>query len=175
MSATSTQQVLHNGRRNLILKYNISGSAGDVTAQKLVDLSALDSTLGLNSIRLDKVDWSFSGFSAKLAWDADVDEDLVELCVGSGLLDFNRYGGTNTTDSAQTGDIVITTTGFSAGDTGSIILYLKKKSTTQAFAAASPEPGLASLGITGYAPGRLEREMGLGSIDLTTQTPTRVP
>ena len=127
MAATATEQVLNNGARNLVLKYTIGGTTGDASAATLVDVSALDATI--SELRLDKAQWSLTGFSAKLLWDADTDVDLLELAAGEGEVDFTSIGGlTDDSGTGTTGDVNITTTGYTAsGDGGTIILHFRKK------------------------------------------------
>lgn len=127
MAATATEQVLNNGARNLVLKYTIGGTTGDASAATLVDVSALDATIA--ELRLDKAQWSLTGFSAKLLWDATTDVDLLELAEGEGEVDFTSIGGlTDDSGTGTTGDVNITTTGYTAaGDGGTIILHFRKK------------------------------------------------
>ena len=133
MAATATQQVLNDGARNLNLKYTIAGTTGDISATKLVDAStfkdANGTALGANSLTLVKVVSSLTGFSAKLAWDATTDVDLVQLPSGEYLeQDFSEFGGIkDNSGTGSTGDVMITTTGYTAsGDGGSFVLYFKK-------------------------------------------------
>jgi hypothetical protein len=129
MAATATQQIIHNGARNLVLKYTIAGTSGDASAVKLVDISALDANLGVYDLRLDKASWSLTGFSCKLAWDATTDVDLLELTNGWGKVDFTSVGGIpNNAGAGITGDVMFTTTGYEAsGEGASFVLYFKKK------------------------------------------------
>ena len=133
MAATATEQVLNDGSRNLILKYTIGGTSGDLTASKLVDVSTFNDrdgvALGANSLTLVKLQSSLTGFSAKLAWDATTDIDLVELPSGENYTqDFTEFGGIKDNGGAgSTGDVMITTTGYTAsGDGGSFVLYFRK-------------------------------------------------
>jgi hypothetical protein len=133
MAATATQQVLNDGHRNLILQYTIGGTTGDLAASVLVDASAFNDrdgvALGANSLTLVKVQSSLTGFSAKLLWDATTDVDLVELPSGENLIqDMTEFGGIkNNSGAASTGDVLLTTTGYTAGgDGGSFVLYFRK-------------------------------------------------
>lgn len=126
MAATATQQIIHNGSRNLVLKYTIAGTTGDTTAGVLVDASAL--SVGTN-LRLTKVQSSLTGFSCNLLWDADTNVNLVELPTDEAYeADFSDIGGiTNNAGTGVTGDVLFTTTGYTAsGDGGSIVLTFKK-------------------------------------------------
>lgn len=129
MAATATEQVLNNGVRNLNLKYTIAGTTGDVTGSTLVDVSSLDTGIGVNGLTLYEVESSLTGFSAKLQWDATSAVDLVELPSDEYLKqDFSAEGGIkNNAGAGATGDVLITTTGYTAsGDGGFILLRFKK-------------------------------------------------
>ena len=133
MAATATEQVINDGPRNLNIKYTIGGTSGDVAATKLVDVSdfvdAEGNTLGANSLTLIGIDASLTGFSCKLAWDATADVDLIEIPSDDVLTrDFREYGGIkNNSGAGSTGDVMFTTTGFTAsGDGGHIYLKFKK-------------------------------------------------
>ena len=128
MAAAATQQIIANGPRNLVLKYTIAGTTGDLTASKLVDISALDSGLGVNGLTLMSAQWGLTGFSAKLAWDATTDVDLIEIPAGSDSQDFSKFGGIkNNAGTGVTGDIMLTTTGYTAaGNGGHIYLCFRK-------------------------------------------------
>ena len=128
MAATATQQIIANGPRNLVLKYTIAGTTGDVTALKLVDVSALDSNIGVNGLTLMSVQWGLTGCSAQLLWDATTDVPIVECIAGSDEQDFSKFGGIkNNAATGATGDVMITTTGYTAaGDGGHIYLCFRK-------------------------------------------------
>ena len=154
MAATATQQIIHNGARNLVLKYTIGGTAdADAAADVLVDASVLDAALvGNRLLRLEKAVWSLTGFSCKLLWDdEDSNVDLIELTQGGGELDFTDLGGLVNNAANATGDVLFTTTGYdTAGDGGHIILFFKKKGLN----TESPNvyPAAASLALTGILP-----------------------
>lgn len=129
MAATATQQIIANGPRNLVLKYTIAGATGDTAAGTLVDVSALDSSIGVNDLRLMSIDAALTGFSCKLLWDATTDVDLVEIPTDQSISqDFSKFGGIkNNAGTGATGDVNFTTTGYTAaGDGGHIYLYFKK-------------------------------------------------
>ena len=161
MAATATQQIIHNGARNLVLKYTIAGTSGDVTAGKLVDAGALDSGIGLGGLRLERAKWALSGFSCKLAWDGGPDTDLLELASGNGDVDFSDIGGIVNNAADQSGDVVFTTTDYGAsGEGGHIILEFKKRSPVE---LADVSPATASLSFSSDAP---ILEFGLHAIDV---------
>ena len=133
MAATATEQVINDGPRNLVLKYTIAGTTGDAASTKLVDVSdfvdAEGNTLGANALTLMGVDSSLTGFSCMLEWDATTNVDLIELPADDDLsVDYKRIGGIKDNGGAgSTGDVMFTTTGYTAsGDGGHIYLKFKK-------------------------------------------------
>ncbi len=134
MAATATQQVIADGPRNLVLKYTIAGTTGDAAAVILVNVSTfLDKdgvALGANALTLMSVQACCTGFSCKLLWDATTDIDLIELPTDESVVqDFSKFGGIKDNSAAanSTGDVLFTTTGYTAsGDGGHIYLCFKK-------------------------------------------------
>jgi len=128
MAATATQQIIANGPRNLILKYTIAGTTGDAAAVALVDVSAIDTGIGVNGLTLTSVQWSLTGCSAQLLWDATTNIALVECSAGEGSQDYSKFGGIkNNAGTGATGDVLFTTTGYTAaGDGGHIYLCFRK-------------------------------------------------
>lgn len=153
MTATATQQVINNGARNLVLKYTIGGPAPYVnaTADTLVDISSLDSNIGVGGYRLERASWSLTGMSAKLAWESGTtDVDLLQLAAGDGEADFSEVGGVANNATLPTGNIVYTTTGYdAAGDGGSLVLEFKKKSSTTVALQSNPDVSTGSMSIAG--------------------------
>ena len=128
MAATATQQIIANGPRNLVLKYTIAGTTGDASAVKLVDVSALDPGIGVNGLTLMGVQWGLTGCSLQLLWDAAANVALVECTAGEGAQDFSKFGGVkNNAGASATGDVMFTTTGYTAsGDGGHVYLWFQK-------------------------------------------------
>jgi hypothetical protein len=129
MAATATQQVIVNSSRNLVLKYTIAGTTGDISDSVLVDISALDSTLGVNGLTLLKAKAALTGFSAKLMWNATTNIDIVEFPTDEPFeQDYSEFGGIkNNAGTGADGDVLITTTGYTAsGDGGHIYLWFRK-------------------------------------------------
>jgi hypothetical protein len=155
MAATATQQIIHNGSRNLILKYTINGTTGDVTGDTLVDISTLDADIGVRGLRLDRAYWAVTGMSMKLQWeDADgANVDLLELANDDGIFDYSLRGGITNNATKPTGNVVFTTTGYGAGGDGAnMTLEFKKKSSTTVALQQDASPATASLTLTGLAP-----------------------
>lgn len=121
-------QTIVDGGRNHIVKVFLDsdGVAGELTDQVLIDVSALT---GVTNLYVEKIWYNFTGFTARLEWDATGDDELFHLSEGDGIYDFTCFGGIpNPKSAGSTGDLTITTTGFTAaGDEGVLVLYCRKQ------------------------------------------------
>lgn len=130
MANTVTSQTILDGSRRLVIKWYLSsdGVAGELTDQIVVDVSAL--TPAATSVSLERVIWSINGFDAILEWDATADVEILRLGANASTSDLcmKDFGGIwNNAGVGVTGDIVLTTSGFTAvGDAGTIILICTK-------------------------------------------------
>jgi hypothetical protein len=123
MADAVASQTLFNGSRNLVVKLtNLSDGTGESAVVK-VDVSAFS----LSEVMIEKIHYNVSGMVATLLWDATTDVKIMDL-EGSGCFDFSGFGGLwNNAGSGVTGDILLTTTGHTAGDSYFIILEMVKK------------------------------------------------
>lgn len=116
---------------------SISDGTGESAVTK-VDKSAYLASDGAEpaSLDIEKVTWSCDGMSARLLWDHTTD-DLAIIMSGQGSLDFIGAGVNLDTvppncrlkdprSAGDTGDIKLTTTGHTSGDTYNILLTLRK-------------------------------------------------
>ena len=124
MADAVTTQTIVDGPRNAVVKLtSVSDGTGESAVLK-VDVSALAGAPARVSI--DRVRYSVAGMAAQLLWDADADVTALVL-QGDGCMDFTGFGGLpNNAGAGVTGDIRLTTSGHSAGDTYSIVLELSK-------------------------------------------------
>lgn len=122
--AVSSQTILDNDR-NLVMKFtNLSDGTGEAAVTK-VDVSALNGAPSRVSIQ--RVHYTVSGMVVTLLWDATSDVRILEL-QGDGCLDFTSFGGLpNNGGDGVTGDIQLTTTGHTSGDSYSLILEMRKQ------------------------------------------------
>jgi len=125
MADTVTSQKLVDGPRKVIYKLtNVSDGTGESAVLK-VDVSALSGSP--SSVRIDSVQYDIQGMTVTLLWDADTDVTALVLGAGQGGMDFQWFGGlANNAGTGVTGDIKLTTTGASSGDTYTIILECTK-------------------------------------------------
>ena len=134
MAVAATQQIIADGPRNLVLKYTFTGTTGDMAAVILVNVSGFvddeGTALGANSLTLMGVQASLIGFSAALLWEAATDIPLISIPDGTPInQDFSKFGGIkDNSTTTSTGDVVITTTGWTAaaGEGGHLYLWFRK-------------------------------------------------
>lgn len=127
MANTITTQTIVDGAKNLVTKTTILGDGtGEETATLLIDASTFSGAP--DKLKIVRIQAYLTGFSVKLLWDATTDVTAIELPAGGDLsMDFEKFGGLiNNAGTGVTGDIMFTTVGLGAGDTGTIVLEMKK-------------------------------------------------
>lgn len=133
MADTVTSTTILDGDKDFIVQLtNVSDSTGESAVTK-VDVSGLTARksdgAACTGVKLTKVFYSILGFTKiGLLWDASTDTLCMELNPSAdGILDFSDFGGLqNTSGSGKTGDINLTTTGASSGDSYMITLHCIK-------------------------------------------------
>jgi hypothetical protein len=128
--AVTSTTLMDSDRVAIIQLTNTSDGTGEAAVKK-VDVSALsDSSTGqaCTGVRLAKIVYSTFGMSVKLLWDATTDTICWDLNADYTTdEDFTDFGGVrNTSGSGKTGDIMLTTTGHSDGDSYVIVLTVYK-------------------------------------------------
>ena len=135
MADALTSQIIQDGPRSAILKFtNISDGTGQAAAV-LVDVSTLSAdpltNQVCNGVTLQTISYSNVGMGVELLWDANVNVPLLNLLQNwSDQLDFSDYGIPNNSGTGRTGDILVTTTGATAGDSYFLLLTLTKSYVT---------------------------------------------
>jgi hypothetical protein len=128
--AVTSTTLMDSDRVAIIQLTNTSDGTGEAAVKK-VDVSALsDSSTGqaCTGVRLAKIVYSTFGMSVKLLWDATTDTICWDLNADYTTdEDFTDFGGIrNTAGSGKTGDIMLTTTGHTNGDSYVMVLTLYK-------------------------------------------------
>lgn len=103
------------------------GASGDLTDQVVVDVSALNPPPAYCVVK--SVHSSFSGFSGILEFDATTDVGFFALPSGFPMKEnMECFGGIrDNSGTGKTGDILLTTSGFTAsGDVGNLIITITK-------------------------------------------------
>mgnify|MGYP003676114451 FL=1 len=131
MADVLTSQVIQDGPRNAILKFtNVSDGTGQSLAV-LVDVSTLSADpltkQVCNGVTLQSITYSNVGMGVELFWDATTNIPLLNLLTDwSDQLDFSDFGIPNDAAAGKTGDILVTTSAATAGDTYTLVLTLTK-------------------------------------------------
>lgn len=129
--AVTSTTLMDSDRVAIIQLTNTSDGTGEAAVKK-IDVSALsDSSTGqaCTGVRLAKIVYSTFGMSVKLLWDATTDTICWDLNADYTTdEDFTEFGGIRNTAASggKTGDIMLTTTGHTNGDSYVIVLTLYK-------------------------------------------------
>lgn len=129
MANTVTTRVVLDGPRLACIHVWLAsdGAAGELTDQVVVDVSTL--TPAPTKVSVMSVEGHLVGFTGRLEFDATADIPFASLpqdeyfCV-----DFTKFAGLKDNSGAgSTGDIVLTTAGFTAvTDIGHLVIWVKK-------------------------------------------------
>ena len=121
MANAVTSQTLLDGPRNLvILLTGVLDTSNEARTIK-VDVSSYDPAP--TKVRVDKIQYSIAGaLQVLLDWDATTDVTFAVLS-GQGELEACKFGGLqNNAGAGVTGDIYLTTLGYSAGTVSYTVL-----------------------------------------------------
>jgi hypothetical protein len=123
----STHTIFAGKRRRTYNFLNVSDGTGESAVVK-VDKSTL---VGLDGTEpsefvVEMVEWTCDGMRVDLFFDHDTDVKIA-TCAGSSFIDFREKGGLQDTGTGGTGDILLTTTGHTAGDSYNITIHIRLK------------------------------------------------
>lgn len=124
---TVNTQIINDGPRNVVMKFNIVGTAVELADALLVDVSTLSGAP--NEVKVMAVDAALEGFGAELIWDATANVRILDIPAGQDFDQcYRRYGGLpNDAGAGKTGDILISTSGAAVGLTGHVIVTMRKR------------------------------------------------
>jgi len=131
MADAVTSETLLDGPSDLVMRFrNVSDGSGESAVAK-VDASALSANAHgalVSKVIVEQVWWNTVGMSAELFWNASTNLSARKIKIDSeGYSDYKNFGGLiNNAGSGVNGDVLLTTTGHSSGDTYDIILSMKK-------------------------------------------------
>jgi hypothetical protein len=129
MANTTTKTIMVDGSRVHAMHLYLAsdGAAGELSDYVAVDVSALSPTT--DHVRIRRVYGLMSGFSLTLEFDATADQAFITFPDGVfTYLDVTAYGGIEDPEATgTTGDIVATTSGFTAAtDVGWLVIEVEK-------------------------------------------------
>lgn len=132
MANTVNIQKVIDGKGTVVVHCYLAcdGSSGELTDQILIDVSTLTPVPG--DLALVSVEGCFVGFSGRLEWDATTDIPVAVLPADHPFLfTFNGTPIPDNAGSGTTGDLLLTTAGFTAAtDIGHITITARKKDYT---------------------------------------------
>lgn len=124
MASSAETTYLMNGSRDFVIKIDITGAL-DSELSKLKIIDVADLTGAPSKFKIRNISWQFADFTATLYWDATTDTQAFVLNQYEGDIDFYESCGVplvNNAGAGVTGNLLISTYGLSANDTGSLII-----------------------------------------------------
>jgi hypothetical protein len=123
-------EVSVDGPRNVVMTVNIEANTSDFTDQKIVDITTLSPTNPpTNLVRVDEIQYAVEdGWTVILNWEGTPNSTLVTLD-GRGMFPVGpNFGGIQNDATTPTGNILMSTTGYSSGTmVATLILHLVKQ------------------------------------------------
>lgn len=125
--AVSVQILEQTTGKRLFVKLLYLSTSGDEAAVTKIDASALGIPED-GSATIKKIMWSIAagGNNVELIWDGDTDSTIAYLD-GTGTWDFETGIPIPNNAVTPTGDVVLTTTGFTGGDSYTIFIEFRIK------------------------------------------------
>lgn len=127
MADIVTTHILTAGPRYYTARFsNVSDGTGESLVKK-VDISTLFTDKGLAPTKtaVKEIQWSIQGFtSVSLYWDHTTDALIDVLAPGNWSREYGELGYLIDKGTGETGDVLLSTTGASAGDSYDIVLVL---------------------------------------------------
>lgn len=129
MANTVTLRTIEDGPNRAIVHAYLKsdGTSGELTDQVVVDVSTL--TPAPTKVTIEKMWYSLVGFDGMLEFDATADKAGWKIQQGTDThMDFTCFGGIkDDTGAGSTGDVLLTTAGFTAAtDEGTIVIQVRK-------------------------------------------------
>lgn len=131
MADTVTTKVLFNGTSDYVVQLtNRSDGTGESAVVK-IDKSTLLNSAGVEPTRINirKIVYNVDGMRVDLLWDHTSDGLIATIGgitnAGVGEICYDEVGGNCDTGTGDTGDVLLTTSGHTAGDSYTIILHCR--------------------------------------------------
>jgi hypothetical protein len=115
--------------RRIVRITNASDGTGESAVAK-IDKSALTGPDGTEPSKLvvEKIEGNVDGMQVRLFWDHDTDDEIGIFSGGSIDRDYRKGGGlVDPGSTGGTGDILLTTSGHTSGDSYDLTLHLRLK------------------------------------------------
>jgi hypothetical protein len=128
MAMTTTNQILHDGARNLVMQFTGThdGSGGQESEVVKVDVSALSPPA--EKVHIRYLEFTIEGGSVALLWGHALTAVPFLVLTGHNTFDYSRISGLpNGAGDGATGDILLSTTGFGNGSAYTLKIEMVKK------------------------------------------------
>lgn len=132
MADTVANTIISQTKTRLAVVSNFTIDGTEAADLVLVDKSAITGPDGTEpgKLVLEKISYDLQGCTVMLEFEHNTDDKIVTIS-GQGTIDFTNdgehQGFVDPASAGGTGDIVATTLLTDAGDTGSIVLFVRKK------------------------------------------------
>lgn len=131
MSNALTIQITDDGPRNVVAKIVAEADTSDFSGSKIIDVTTLSATIPpTNLVRIDEIQYSVQdGWYVFLLWEATTNKRIINLN-GRGIFPVGpNYGGLqNDAGAGRTGNILLSTAGYTSGTmVATLILHCVKQ------------------------------------------------
>ena len=131
MGDTVATKTLQDGARNLVVVLTNQSDGTGESAVKKVDISALNAGpqgVACTHVSIMDAQWAITGSgNVQLFFDAATDDAAIIMNGQGGLSLADAGGWVDPKSATPVGDVLLTTTGFIAGDSYNITLVFKKR------------------------------------------------
>ena len=116
--ATLTTNIFVDGPRNTVMKADVLCDDGDLPLQTLVDMASLPGKMNnqltvYKKCRLDHIEYDIEdGLAVYLWWEGSLNNSILWRLAGRGRVPAAHYGGIQNTAVEPTGNILISTQGW---------------------------------------------------------------
>ena len=119
MSNTTTLQIMQDGPKNTVVKFDGVLDTADLSSMTVLDpaLQYIDPLNPTTQYRIDRLDWTISDpIVVRLVWDATTAVKIIEISGRGNMSLGDAYGGLqNNAGAGKTGKILGLTTGYASG------------------------------------------------------------
>lgn len=118
------------GPRNVVATVNLAANATDYSDETIIDVAALSATFPpTNLLKIDEIQYAVEdGWTVLLYWEGTPDKLIVTLD-GRGMFPVGpNFGGIQNDATTPTGNIILSTVGYSSGTmVATLILHIIKQ------------------------------------------------
>lgn len=126
VDTVSTNVIYSDKSRRVVQIFNVSDGTGESAVVK-IDKSALVGNNGIEPTKfaVNKIVGFVDGMVVDIYFDRGTDVKIARLGQGYSKRDFREFKGFVDTGSGGTGDVIVTTTGHTSGDSYDIVIDVR--------------------------------------------------